>query len=444
MASTNYIVNASKLNVRNGPGTNYSVVKTLNRNDKVTVYGKSNGFSNIGGNQWVSTQYLTASVSESSSSSSIIKPSVNVSESGRPTYFLQGDARWGNKMYSIVGDSKQTLKSSACGPTCAAMLINTYIDKCYGPVECCTWALSQGYRTENNGTAWAMFKAIAVKFGFKFYQTASINEAKKFMKDNPNAHTVCIMRKGNWTSGGHYILVWKMDDKYVYVNDPASTASHRVKNTQSLLSSQCSQYFCFSYGGNATTWTQKDTVTSVNNIKYVVSTSKLSVRSVYNSTGVILGYLYEGNLVTATKKCGDWIYVTNTDSKLSGWVTENCLEKATLNNVNSGLVTDTKIAINYLVDIGFMDSPNWWKENIFNYSNITYLLIKIADRIKNEEDQVNNNVFKFSVDQVSPAINHLNELGVINTPDLWKKQCVTGSKLNNIGYLMIKAANYID
>lgn len=443
MASNTYSVTASKLNVRSGPSTNYSVVGTLNNGDIVTVLGNSNGFANIGTNKWVSSNYLKKV--EVKATNGTVEGSVKVSEKGRPTFFLQGDSRWGSIMYSSVGDKTQTIKTSGCGPTCAAMLVNAYVDKTYSPVECCEWANAQGYRTSNNGSAWAMFKAIAVKFGFKFLQTASLETAKKFMNENPNAHTVCIMSKGNWTTGGHYILVWKMDDKYVYVNDPASTAAARLKNTQTLLASQCRQYFCFSYGSDSPTeWAEKNTITTVNSEKYAVSASKLTVRSIYNTTGVILGYLSEGNLVTATKKCGDWYYVTSSDGKLTGWVAGNYLEAATLDNVNSGLASDTKNAINYLVSIKFMDSPDWWKKNVFNYDCATYLLIKIADRIKAEEDQIDNKTFKFEVSRVAPAVDHLTEIGLITSPDLWKKQCVTNNKLNNIGFLLIKAANYID
>lgn len=436
MNTGTYIVNASKLNVRSGPGSNYPVVKTLSNGNSVTVIKISGDWAQIANDRWCSISYLTPV------NSGKVTPSVSVSESGRPTYFLQGDSRWGSIRYSIMNDATQTIKSSGCGPTCAAMLINYYIDNKYSPVDCCAWCLEKGYRTENNGTAWGMFKALAVKYGFNFLQTGSIDEAKKFMKNNKNAHCVCIMSKGNWTSGGHYILCWKMDDTNVYVNDPASTAANRVKNTQKLLASQCRQYFCFSYGENKTTWEPTTTVTNIDSIKFAVSASKLTVRSSYSTDSSIVGYLTQGSLVTATKKCGDWYYV-QTD-KIKGWASATYLQKATLDNVNSDLAYNTKDAINYLVKIGFMDSPDWWRTNCFEYNNVTYLLIKIADRIKVEEDQVNNNTFKFTIADLNKAIDHLVELGVINTPDLWKKQCINTNKLNNIGYLMIKAANYID
>lgn len=431
-----HTVNASKLNVRKGPGSNYPVVKTLSRGEQVTIIKISGSWAQIGEDKWCSTDYLTPTMSGN------VTSSVTISESNRPTYFLQGDSRWGSVRYSIVNDPKQTIKTSGCGPTCAAMLVNHYIDKKYSPVECCNWCLEKGYRTENNGTVWGMFKAIAVKYGFNFLQTGSIEEAKKFMNNNKNAHCVCIMSKGNWTSGGHYILCWKMDDTNVYVNDPASTASNRTKNTQKLLASQCRQYFCFAYGDNKTTWEDTTTIIAVN-MKLVVSAAKVAIRTNHDTNANIKEYITQGTLVTATKKCGDWYYI-ETENKLYGWIPATYLQKATLDNTNSDLAHNTNDAIEYLVSIGFMDSPQWWKENIFEYNNMTYLLIKIADRIRKENNITNEDRFKFTTTDLIKAIDHLVETGVINTPDLWKKQCVKDNKLNNIGYLMIKAANYIN
>lgn len=39
------------------------------------------------------------------------------------TYYSQIDSRWKNKMYSSIGDSSQTIGSSGCGPTSAAMIV---------------------------------------------------------------------------------------------------------------------------------------------------------------------------------------------------------------------------------------------------------------------------------------------------------------------------------
>ncbi|MBP3972379.1 N-acetylmuramoyl-L-alanine amidase [Bacillus sp. WL1] len=41
------------VNLRKGPGTNYEVIRKLNKNEKYTVYKEQNGWLSIGDNQWV-------------------------------------------------------------------------------------------------------------------------------------------------------------------------------------------------------------------------------------------------------------------------------------------------------------------------------------------------------------------------------------------------------
>ena len=56
-----YVKVNTSLNVRSGPSTNYSVVGRKYNGDKVTVYKESSNWSNIGANEWVSSDYLTDS-----------------------------------------------------------------------------------------------------------------------------------------------------------------------------------------------------------------------------------------------------------------------------------------------------------------------------------------------------------------------------------------------
>lgn len=56
-----YVATQSQnLNVRSGPGTNYKVVRSLEKGSKVLVTATSGSWSKIGNNEWVSTAYLSA------------------------------------------------------------------------------------------------------------------------------------------------------------------------------------------------------------------------------------------------------------------------------------------------------------------------------------------------------------------------------------------------
>ena len=74
--TTMYVTPDAGLNLRKGPGTSYSVIKTLSKGTAVTVHSSNNGWSNVSANGvegYVSTSYLSStkpSTSGSSSSSS--------------------------------------------------------------------------------------------------------------------------------------------------------------------------------------------------------------------------------------------------------------------------------------------------------------------------------------------------------------------------------------
>ena len=52
----------------------------------------------------------------------------------QPVSYLQTDPRWKNKDYSAKGEST-TIGASGCGPTAAAMLIETLTGKTFTPVD---------------------------------------------------------------------------------------------------------------------------------------------------------------------------------------------------------------------------------------------------------------------------------------------------------------------
>jgi hypothetical protein len=56
---------------------------------------------------------------------------------------------------------------------------------------------------------------------------------------------ICSMGPGLWTSAGHFILLWDVEDGIAHINDPASTKQSRTENSYNYMASQCRQYFCF-------------------------------------------------------------------------------------------------------------------------------------------------------------------------------------------------------
>lgn len=160
----------------------------------------------------------------------------------QPVDYKQYDPRWSSLPYTSCNDPKQTIKSSGCGVVAACDILATLISPKITPLSVGPMLVKAGFRTKNSGTAWSAFKWIANKYGFlSFKQTSSIAIAKKYIRYG--GYVVCIMRKGYWTSGGHYICMWKYDDQYVYANDPASASRKRQKIDDFVK--ECRQYFCY-------------------------------------------------------------------------------------------------------------------------------------------------------------------------------------------------------
>lgn len=119
-------------------------------------------------------------------------------------FYLQWDSKWKNIKYS-THTSKQTIGNSGCGPSAMAMIMATFIDKKYTPIEMCKLAVDNGFRTYDNGTDWDFFKFCFNKYaGFsKFVQTKSVPTLKSALKEG--ALAVCSMNGNDdhfWTTGG--------------------------------------------------------------------------------------------------------------------------------------------------------------------------------------------------------------------------------------------------
>jgi hypothetical protein len=154
---------------------------------------------------------------------------------------MQTDSRWKDIMYSITGDKKQTIGSSGCGPTCAAMVIQTLRNNGVTPVQKCAWALKNGYRTKNQGTSFAYFVPQLAIYNIKAEQTSDYSTALAALI--AGKMVIGRARAGLWTSSGHYILAYGVDGVDVLVLDPNSQAAARSKAPLSIFRAQVSPFW---------------------------------------------------------------------------------------------------------------------------------------------------------------------------------------------------------
>lgn len=168
----------------------------------------------------------------------------------RPVSYLQTDPHWKNKPYRVPGENS-TIGDSGCGPTAAAMLIETITGKTYTPEDACAWSIAHGYKALRQGTYYAYFTPQFAEFGIDCQMLNWTNTYGK--PDHPNHgkvveklkegyYAIALMNKGLWTSSGHFVVLWWQDGK-VRINDPASTRAARVNGDIRTFRSQAKYYW---------------------------------------------------------------------------------------------------------------------------------------------------------------------------------------------------------
>lgn len=141
------------------------------------------------------------------------------------TYYSQADSRWASKLYTSTSNKTQTMKSSACGPTSAAMVVSSAKGAIL-PTVMANLSVDNGYRTANSGTAWAFYPFVADYFGFKeYHKTDDFNKAMTYLSQKNAIGTskyyiICSCGSGLFTSGGHYIVLASLDGNTIRVMDP--------------------------------------------------------------------------------------------------------------------------------------------------------------------------------------------------------------------------------
>lgn len=250
----------------------------------------------------------------------------------KPVSYLQTDPQWKNHNYSAKGESK-TIGSSGCGVTVAAMVIATLKDKNATPVTTAEWSMAHGYKALNQGTYYTYFVPQFNQYGITCKR---LNQSNLYGKSSSIAHTevlnalkkdnwvIACMGVGNWTSSGHFILLYKYENGYVYINDPASTASARVKNTWDLFAKQVKYLWTVEVPNNIN---NTSTVLSSGYTGKVVNCNKLNMRKEPITTqNNIVDVLSANEEVEIIGRAANGWYKVKTKDNLVGYVSNKYIK----------------------------------------------------------------------------------------------------------------------
>lgn len=289
------------------------------------------------------------------------------------TYFSQTDSRWANKPYTSTGNKSQTMKSSACGPTSAAMIVSSSKGAIL-PTTMAQLFVDNGYRTKDNGTAWACWPFVADYFDFnEYHATTSFDTMAKYLKADKNKDgvadyfVVVSCGSGLFTSSGHYIVLIADNSGTITVYDPYlyngkfNTASRRaagvtVSGNSAFVSessfkkyANAKQYWIFSNDNKAKLTSnsnnKKPAATSVSYTRYVATQSQnLNVRSGPGTNYKVVRSLKKGSKVDVIATGGSWSQIGKNE-----WVSTTYLSATKVTASTSNTTTVASSAPTYKV-----------------------------------------------------------------------------------------------
>lgn len=128
---------------------------------------------------------------------------------------LQWDKRWGYNSYgeSIIG-------LSGCGPSCLSMVLVTLLnDASMTPDQVAQFSESQGYYVSGSGTSWSLMTHGAAALGLTARELPLDESVIKNALD-AGEPVICSMGAGDFTTEGHFILIYDYDEQGFILNDP--------------------------------------------------------------------------------------------------------------------------------------------------------------------------------------------------------------------------------
>ncbi len=130
---------------------------------------------------------------------------------------LQWDKRWG---YVPYGDHDIGL--SGCAPTCLSMVVvGLTRNQEATPDAVAEFAEQNGYYLYGTGTKWSLMTEGAVSFGVQGRELA-LDKSRIFTALEQGHPVICSVRPGDFTKGGHFLVLVGVEDGKIRLNDPNS------------------------------------------------------------------------------------------------------------------------------------------------------------------------------------------------------------------------------
>lgn len=365
------------------------------------------------------------------------------------TYYNQTDSRWANHVYSSTGNRNQTIGTSGCGPTSAAMIV-TATRGAITPDEMGDLFVQYGYRSSNNGTYWSAFRAVADEFNIGYTETSDIQRALQLLQNNN--YVVVSVGNGLFTTGGHFIVLTELNGDTITVYDPYlysgkfDTSTRRGKATVDgnkvyvsvsnfINYANAKGFFCYEHDGTATENT--GSVTTSTYTRYV-NTNSLNLNVRATAGGSIIGNLKKGMQVTVAETSANWSRIIN---PVSGWVSSDYLSSTyTAQNIpnTEGETRKTK-ACNLYSNSNLTGVRYTYKANttVTILQNITSSIDKVKVNATGRVAYINtSNYTNFASSSIKNTVGQFKRLR--NTTYLYSNSNLTGTRYTYLPLTQIK------
>ena len=164
--------------------------------------------------------------------------------------FLQWDPRWG---YASYGDDS-VVGLSGCGPTALSMVLYYLTgDEELTPDRIAAYSMQEGYYMSGTGTAWLLMEEAPLLYGVSVSQPEKNERVMRQALDRGEL-IICSMRPGDFTIGGHFVVVYGYTEDGFLLNDPNCVARSRQTWSYSQIGGQIKHIWVFSKGQSVISW----------------------------------------------------------------------------------------------------------------------------------------------------------------------------------------------
>ena len=392
----------------------------------------------------------------------------NLEANGQPqlTYISQIDSRWRYYPYTSTGNTTQTIGSSGCGVASATMIIDSIVGN-VSVTELADVFVKHGYRSPNNGTYWSAYRAIADEFNIEYQETSNFETMLNKLRNNN--YVICSVGNGLFTTGGHYIVIYAVDNDTLRIYDPYlyagkfETSTRRGKVTVSGNTVYCSidnfkkyanykQFFCYKYDS-----TKVDTNNSTDNevrtesyTRYVKVSSSLNVRNGAGSSYNKVGSLKNGELVTVYETQSNWSRIGDNRWVCSDYLSTTAYISQTVQKMNSTGQNKKIKACTLYSNSNLSGKRYTYKANttVTILSNINSYIDKVkvnaTGRIAyiNTNNYLNSSNTSFNITKAKSTVGQYKRLKYKTT--LYSKSNLTGLKHNYLANTQIKIIKNIN